>query len=184
MMLEEAPGVVHPRDAPPAASAPVQTRRAKELGDAPLRISVGRAERPPAFQSAARSLEDVLLHQGFFRRVEDYLRALAGADIVLSTSRHEFFGVSVVEAIYMGCLPLLPRALSYPEIIPQHLHPHFLYDPAGDLSATLETFLRAPPSSYREELQAAMARYDWSRLAGQLDERLAAVHEAGARGPG
>ncbi len=138
--------------------------------------------RPPAFERAARALEGVLVHQGYFQRVDDYLSALASADIVVSTARHEFFGVSVVEAIYMGGLPLLPRALSYPEIIPEHLHDSFLYDPADDVGEVLERFLRAPPSRHREELQTSMGRYDWSRLAGPLDDSLVEVHRAGARG--
>ena len=139
-------------------------------------------EPPPAFERAGRHLGDVLLHHGYFARRDDYLRALAGADVVVSTSRHEFFGVSVVEAIYMGCLPLVPHALSYPEVVPQHLHPRFLYAPGDDLADVLEAFLRAPPCGYREELRDSVARYDWSRLAGPLDDLLADVHAAGARG--
>jgi len=42
---------------------------------------------------------------------------LSEADVFVSTARHEFFGISVVEAIAAGVYPLLPRRLSYPEII-------------------------------------------------------------------
>ena len=37
---------------------------------------------------------------------------------MLSTARHEFFGVAVVEALLAGCLPWLPDRLSYPELLP------------------------------------------------------------------
>lgn len=62
---------------------------------------------------------DCLDHAG---RVEDragYLKLLGACDWVFSTSRHEFFGIAVVEAMLLGCLPWLPDRLSYPELVPQ-----------------------------------------------------------------
>jgi glycosyltransferase involved in cell wall biosynthesis len=57
-------------------------------------------------------------HDGWIEGREDYLRALSGCDWVLSTARHEFFGIAVVEALLCGCLPWLPSRLSYPELLP------------------------------------------------------------------
>ena len=48
----------------------------------------------------------------------DYHAALNRADWVLSTARHEFFGMAVAEALLAGCLPWLPNRLSYPELVP------------------------------------------------------------------
>jgi glycosyltransferase involved in cell wall biosynthesis len=45
-----------------------------------------------------------------------YWQALRAADVVVSTARHEFFGIGVVEAISAGCWPLLPDRLAYPEV--------------------------------------------------------------------
>lgn len=58
-------------------------------------------------------------HDGWIEDRTDYLRALAGCDWVLSTAEHEFFGIAVVEALLCGCLPWLPRRLSYPELLPE-----------------------------------------------------------------
>ena len=38
---------------------------------------------------------------------------------MLSTARHEFFGIAVAEALRAGCLPWLPARLSYPELLPE-----------------------------------------------------------------
>jgi glycosyltransferase involved in cell wall biosynthesis len=125
---------------------------------------------PPAFALAAEKLAAEIVHLGFYERREDYFAALARADVVVSTARHEFFGVAVTEAMYMGCLPVLPRGLSYPEILPPHLHQLFLYEDARELDAFLAHFLRHPPLAYRRDVVEAASRCDWAQLAGRMDD--------------
>lgn len=55
---------------------------------------------------------------GFEPDRQQYWAQLAQADWVLSTARHEFFGIAVAEALLAGCLPWLPPRLSYPELLP------------------------------------------------------------------
>lgn len=50
----------------------------------------------------------------------DYHQLLRNCDIVLSTARHDFQGLSVLEACALGCTPLVPDALAYPEYFPDH----------------------------------------------------------------
>lgn len=45
----------------------------------------------------------------------EYLHILHNSDIIPVTSNHDFFGLSVLEAIYMKCLPILPDSLCYQE---------------------------------------------------------------------
>lgn len=48
---------------------------------------------------------------------DDYEDVLSTADIVLSTALHDFQGLSVLEAMARGCVPLVPAALAYPEYV-------------------------------------------------------------------
>ena len=82
------------------------------------------------------------------------------ADVVVSTALHDFFGAAVVEACYCGCFPVLPRGLSYPELIPDDLQRVCLYERFDDLVARLGKALEAvgPMPALRE----AAARFDWS----------------------
>jgi len=92
---------------------------------------------------------------------------------VLSTAIHEFFDVSIVEAVYGGGLPILPRRLSYPELIPAPWHDCCLYDDFDGLLVHLRAAIadpRAPPA-----LRASMARFDWRALAAVYDALLAEV---------
>ena len=50
------------------------------------------------------------------RRIYESIIGLA--DWVCSTARHEFFGLSVVEAMFAGCMPWVPAGLSYRELLP------------------------------------------------------------------
>ena len=93
--------------------------------------------KPEEFDVARARLGRRLIHYGYAESEARYARLLWDADIVLSTAIHEFFGVSVVEAIYCGCQPVLPNRLSYPELVPVSLHELCLYDGFDDLVARL-----------------------------------------------
>jgi glycosyltransferase involved in cell wall biosynthesis len=127
---------------------------------------------PAIFEKAREKLAPTIRHFGYFPKKSDYLECLATCDVIVSAAVHEFFGVSVTEAIYMGCLPVLPRRLSYPEIVPAHLHPFFLYDDDKQLVDFLRSFLQQPPTEYRDELRDQMESYNWKSLAPVFDREL------------
>ena len=54
---------------------------------------------------------------GYQQDRTEYTAALGKADVIVSTAKHEFFGLSVAEAIAAGAFPLLPKRLSYPELL-------------------------------------------------------------------
>ena len=86
-------------------------------------------EQPPAFQAGFSRYAERVLHYGFAESFQDYAALLWRSDVVVSTSVHEFFGVSMLEAIHCGCHPLLPDRLTYPELVPERLHAPLLHAP-------------------------------------------------------
>lgn len=86
----------------------------------PFRISViGQSfrDRPAIFDQAYNDFRDHIDYWGCQQSRQEYERALCEADVVVSTANHEFFGISIVEAIAAGAYPLVPNRLSYPEIL-------------------------------------------------------------------
>ena len=62
------------------------------------------------FDTARRKLGDKIVHFGYVENFEDYARWLYRSDIVPVTSNQDFFGASIVEAVYCGCYPLIAEA--------------------------------------------------------------------------
>ncbi|MFN3219731.1 MAG: DUF3524 domain-containing protein [Acidimicrobiales bacterium] len=106
----------------------------------------------------------------------DYRRWVRRADIVVSTARHEYFGVAVVEAMAAGCVPVLPDRCSYPELVPAELHTAALY-PDGGFGRQLRRVLTDLPAARAgvAGLAQALTRFDRDAVSSDLDAVVAGV---------
>ena len=126
--------------------------------------------KPKGFLTARQRFSDRVVAWGFEPSKERYLDLLAQGDVVVSTSIQENFGISTLEAIAAGCFPVLPRRLSYPEIIPESFHDRCLYDSEEHLVAKLRDVLtRHELRANCEKLIAHARSFSWSQRIGQFD---------------
>ena len=72
-------------------------------------------KQPLEFDSIKTEFSSELVQFGFAKSRHQYLSWLAGGDIILSTALHEFQGLAVQEAVQLGCMPVLPNRLVYPQ---------------------------------------------------------------------
>lgn len=128
-------------------------------------------QNPTEFEEARVWLGDRVVHYGYAADFATYARLLWEADYVISTAYHDFFGIAMAEAMYCGCVPLLPRRLNYPDLIPAALHPACLYKGEALLPLLLK-HLRGEIHLETQPLQAAMRQYDWSNMATVYDDAL------------
>lgn len=66
-------------------------------------------ETPAIFEMARERLAAHIERWGRLPSRADYWAEMCTCDVVVSTATHEFFGVAVLEAVYAGCLALLPN---------------------------------------------------------------------------
>ena len=124
---------------------------------------------PEEFEVARRELAEQIVHWGYVESHASYAALLRRASLVVSTAAHEFFGISVLEAIAAGAFPLLPNRLSYPELIPPSLHPACLYADDADLLGKATQRLQLPRPAPPSLRQHVLDRYDWVAVAKLYD---------------
>ena len=135
---------------------------------------------PREFVEAEERFVDRLVHVGHLDR-ERYLELLVRSSVVASTAVHEFFGIAMVEAMAAGLVPLLPRALSYPELVAREFQAAVLYDSYGDLVRRLREVLVDLDAARQaiDGLRKSMLRFDWTELGPAYDAALTAVASGG-----
>jgi len=132
---------------------------------------------PKVFDEAKRSLGDRVVQFGYLVTKEDYYGLLHACDVSVSTAIHEFFGVSVLEAIAAGCSPLLPNRLTYPELLPVDLHERHLYRTANQLRKKLIRAFRHIDDVRQVDLRQVAERFGWEAMVDEYDQTMRDVVE-------
>lgn len=128
------------------------------------------------YQRFREEFGDEILFMGFCKDRAEYSSWLSKAHIVVSTAQHETFGMSIVESVYMGVIPLLPRRLSYPEIFPLQQCSLNFYDTTHDAVTKLVALIdlvEQDSTEYARVKQSIWnfaARYDWIRMGSVYDK--------------
>ena len=135
---------------------------------------------PEVFTWAKDYFADHIDNWGYQQSAEQYQKVLTDADIIVSTANHEFFGISIAEAITAGAYPLLPNRLAYPEILGLGKNPgveNFFYDGSSKTLANKLAELAQQiknNSLWLNKPNAAelIKRLNWKNLAPTLDNAL------------
>lgn len=131
------------------------------------------AELPAGCAEELRELGSAVVHQGFAPSRAEYVRLLGECDVAVSSARHEFFGISAVEALAVGATPLLPRRLSYPELLGGEGCGESLYHDEQRLTQRLVQLARSPQScrqpSERARWRTVAERWSAQSSAAALD---------------
>lgn len=170
------PVILWPHRWEPDKRPDVFARAVDKLAQAGLDFRLVLAGELPSPSAARKRLERdhgrSILAAGPFSATE-YGDWLERSDMVVSCAEHEFFGIAIVEAILAGCVPVVPEALSYPEVIPKRFHEAVLYPPGRfgsrlvEVVSDLSTFRRGT-----EGLAHAIPHLTWPETGPRFDTRL------------
>ncbi len=130
-------------------------------------------KQPRVFEEGSDRLGEGVVHSGYADG-DTYARLLWQADVTVSTAHHEFFGISILEAIFAKTFPILPARLSYPELLPAQFHEACLYDDFQGLLERLRYALGNVQETRRiaSDLSITAATYDWLQVAPSYDTHL------------
>ena len=136
--------------------------RLKEAGISFQLVVLGeeKSTTPEIFKIANKKLKDEIISFGYAENYEEYKKLVAGCDILPVTSKHEFFGISVLEAASAGVLPILPKRLSYPEIFPPEKFGKLFYE-EGQLFDFIRSFVERPDFTLRKKISERASLFDW-----------------------
>lgn len=133
------------------------------------------------FDGSFQRFADRILHYGYAEDVSEYAKLLHKADLVVSTAIHEFYGVTLLEAISCGCHPLLPNRLTYPELIPEQwhqplLHAPVLYKNEDELFEIMVRLLKGEERPLpKATLKSIAEPLDWANQVAKFDGLFAQV---------
>lgn len=134
---------------------------------------------PPEFERLRRILTGRSRRWGALEDRKLYLRCLQSADVVLSTARHEFQGLAVLEAAACGAVPLVPDDLAYREIWPRE----YRYG-RGELASALRDRIEQLDTWRRVDPRPYCRPFGWTHLAPRWEALFASSpRNAAGHGP-
>ncbi len=129
------------------------------------------ARSPSIFETIKKELKNKIIHIGYAESFQEYVQWLKMADVLPVTSTQDFFGGSIVEAMYCGVVPLLPNRLAYPEHIFEENKKELIYNSEEELKNKIIQCIEDKEFISKFNTKKMVAHYDWKIIAPIYDEK-------------
>ena len=135
-------------------------------------------EYPKIFDLAFKKIKDRVIHFGYCASYKEYIKYIKMSNILPVTSVQDFFGISIVEAVSYGNIPILPNRLSYPEIFEYNKNQNLFYKSEVDLKKKL-IYTINNISTLKIESQrlskSIYSKFNWKTMAKKYDDRFESI---------
>lgn len=120
--------------------------------------------KPPVFEKIKNEFTSSLGIIDYIDDLNDYQKILASADIVISTSLHEFQGLSISNAVASGCVPAAPDRLSYRELFDKrYRYTSFLDNPENEATALCQLIVTLEQEK-QQAIQPNLKNLGWQNM--------------------
>lgn len=140
-------------------------------------LGAGGKAPPEIFETAKQALKKHIITWGRPDTYDEYVGWLLKGDLLPVTALHETFGISLMEALYCGVTPMLPKRLSYPELVCPQSYPDLFYRDSTELASAIKNRLDNIETVRAQSFKAIASRYDWNQMASVYDHALESVLE-------
>ena len=130
---------------------------------------------PTVFEKIKKELSNHIVQWGYANSFKEYAEWLWKSDIMPVTSNQEFFGASVMEAIYCDTWPILPNRLTYPELIPSEWHHSHIYKDEEDLFNKIKWAMDNIEKIKKSKIARIAKKYDWNEMAKIYDQTIRTI---------
>ena len=117
------------------------------------------SRRPELLARAEAKLGSKIMISDYMTEKNQYIKELSRCDLVVSTARHEFQGLAVLEAAACGAVPLVPDDLGYREIWPAECRYR-----RAEFKTSLAGRIREVLAWRGLEYRSFCRPFDWQRL--------------------
>jgi glycosyltransferase involved in cell wall biosynthesis len=124
---------------------------------------------PSIFDTAQDRLKNNIIYFGYCESFSEYAQWLWKADIIPVTNIQDFFGISIMEALYCNTYPLLPDRLAYPELLPEKFHKDHIYRDKTDLFDKLKECILNINEKRNNQFSQIAQPFDWNTMAPIYD---------------
>lgn len=127
---------------------------------------------PKEFATIKDEFPHLLDQFGYVDSRERYFDWLKSGDVVISTALHEFQGIAILEAVACGCIPLLPKRLSYCELFDtKYLFPSLPHDPKAEAQGAVDLLKGLIPKIVRGTIKTPdVSKFSVSELQPKYKE--------------
>ncbi len=128
--------------------------------------------KPKIFEKAKIILKEEIVKFGRADTFDEYAQWLSYGDILPITSNQDFFGISIMEGIYCGLYPILPKRLTYPDLYEIKNNPQLFYSTESELVDKLEFAIKNVDKVRKLNYNNLTHKYDWSNMTKIYDAEM------------